>query len=493
MKPATLWVLLLAAPAAAQEEVQVFLETDEALRIALPDADLVAARDVELDAETASAVENRLLRKDFERRFRLFIGLKQGAVAGYAVVTEEVGKYLPITFIVGLDPAGRVRNVAVMVHREKIGADCARRRYLDQFPGKGPGDKVRRNKDLLHISGATMSCDGVARGVRKALALVGEYAVAKPDRVARLVQDAAKPVTQERFLMGTLCRITVFGAEPKTLNAAFDEVKRWDAILSDYRDDSELSKLNAAGSIEASADFLSFLAECRMWHGATEGAFDPTVGPLMRLWGFRGGPAAEPSPEKLKSTLETVGWSKVRIEKARVSFARSGMLLDPGGLGKGWALDHAAAVLRKEGVTSALLSFGSTIVAVGSPPGAAGWEVEVRDPFDAKRTLGRLRLKDEAMSTSGGYEKFVEIGGKRLPHLIDPRTGRPAEGCASATALARTGTETEALTKPLFIFGPEESLRLAEKLERDVFIVPARREATRTSTAGWKKRFTEEP
>src|SRR5688500_271046 len=125
MKPTLAWILLLAAPAAAQEEVQVFLETDEALRIALPGADLVVSRDIELDAETAAAVERRLLRKDFERKFRLFIGMKKGEVTGYAVVTEEIGKYLPITSIVGIDPAGRVSDVAVMVHREKIGADCA--------------------------------------------------------------------------------------------------------------------------------------------------------------------------------------------------------------------------------------------------------------------------------------------------------------------------------------------------------------------------------
>lgn len=493
MKPTVFWILLLAAPAAAQEEVQVFLETDEALRIALPGADLVVARDVELDAETAAAVERRLLRKDFERRFRLYVGVKKGAISGYAVVTEEVGKYLPITFIVGIDPAGRVSDVAVMVHREKIGADCARRRYLNQLPGKGPKDPIRRNRDLVHISGATMSCDGVARGVRKVLALVGELCIAKPDRAARLIQDSAKPVEQVRYLMGTLCRITAFGAQEKTLNAAFDEIKRWDAILSDYRDDSELSRLNAAGSIEASADFLSFLAECRKWHAETAGVFDPTVGPLMRLWGFRGGAAAEPSPEKLKSTLESVGWSHVRIEKSRVSFARPGMLLDPGGLGKGWALDQAARVLRKEGVASALLTFGSTIVALGTPPGEAGWEVEIRDPFDAKKSIGHVRLKDEAMSTSGAYEKFVEIGNKRLPHLIDPRTGRPAEGASSATVLARTGTETEALTKPLFILGPLEGLRFAEKVGRDALIVPSRRQEPRASTSGWRKRFTEDP
>jgi thiamine biosynthesis lipoprotein len=492
MKQVVAWILLLAAPAAAQEEVQVFLETDEALRIALPGADLVVARDVELDTDTAAAVERRLLRKDFERKFRLYIGLKKGAISGYAVVTEEVGKYLPITFIVGIDPAGRVSDVAVMIHREKIGAECARRRYLNQLPGKGPDDPIRRNRDLVHVSGATMSCDGVARGVRKVLALVGEFCIANPERAARLVQDSARPVTQDRFLMGTLCGITAFGAQAKTLNAAFDEIKRWDAILSDYREDSELSKLNAKGSIEASADFLAFLEECRTWHAATGGVFDPTVGPLMRLWGFRGGAAAEPSPEKLKATLESVGWPHVRIEKDRVSFARPGMLLDPGGLGKGWALDQAARVLRKEGVGSALLTFGSTIVALGTPPGESGWDVAIRDPFDSKKTIGRVRLKDEAMSTSGSYEKFVEIGGKRLAHLIDPRTGRPAQGSSSATALARTGTETEALTKPLFILGPLEGLRFAEKVGRDALIVSSSPEAPRASTSGWRKRFTED-
>src|SRR5688572_23795849 len=116
MKLVTAWILLLSAPAAAQEEVQVFLKPEEALAIALPGAEKIVTRDIELDAATAAAVERRLLRKDFERSFRLHIGMKQGKVSGYAVVTEEIGKYLPITFIVGIDPGGRVSDVAVMIH-----------------------------------------------------------------------------------------------------------------------------------------------------------------------------------------------------------------------------------------------------------------------------------------------------------------------------------------------------------------------------------------
>src|SRR5687767_15052488 len=198
MKRTFLWLLLLAAPAAAQEEVRVFLETDEALRIALPGAEVIVARDITLDDGLASAVEKRLLRKDFERSFRLFVGVKKGEVTGYAIVTEEIGKYLPITFIVGTDAKGAVSDVAVMVHREKIGADCAKHRYLKQFRGKGPEDPIKRNKDLVHISGATMSCDGVARGVRKAVAIIAEAGVGRPKEMDRLVQEAARPVAHER-------------------------------------------------------------------------------------------------------------------------------------------------------------------------------------------------------------------------------------------------------------------------------------------------------
>ncbi|MBI4565748.1 MAG: FAD:protein FMN transferase [Planctomycetes bacterium] len=479
----------------SQEEIQVLLTEEEALQIVLPQAERVVAARIDLEPEVREAVERRLCRR-IESRHDLYVGLRNGGACGYALVAEEIGKYLPITFMVGVDPQGTVSDVAVMIHREKIGADCAKRRYLNQFRGKSTRDPCRRNRDLVHVSGATLSCDGVAAGVRKALAVVQEYCIARPANVRRMVQEADKPIIQERYVMGTLCRITAFGTDAKVVNAAFEEIKRWDALLSDYKDDSELSRLNARAAEEAvtvSPDTLAFLEECRKWHDATRGAFDPTVGALMKLWGFRGGAPAEPSAEELKKALEAVGMRHVLREEDRVRFARAGVALDPGGIGKGWALDKAAEVLRQAGVRAAALDFGSTFLAIGAPPGEKGWPVEVRDPFDPKRILGRLRIKDASVSTSGNYEHFVEIDGRKVGHMMDPRTGRPAEGVASATVMAPTATESEVWTKPLFVFGPEAGLKLLEKAGREAAVIPVDPNAPRAETPGWTKLFKKKP
>lgn len=484
MRTLALW-LLLAPSLAAQEEVQVLLTEAEALKIALPGAERVLERTIALDGEILAAVQDRLKRKDVETAHRVFIGMKGGSPCGYAVVTEEIGKYLPITFMVGVDPSGRCADVAVMIHREKIGTDCSKRRYLDQIKGKSLSDPIRRNRDLLTISGATLSCDGVARGVRKALAVVQESCLSRPANLGKLLQEDA-PVVQERYVMGTLCRITAYGVKPDAVSAAFDEIKRWDAILSDYRDDSELSRLNAAGELAVSADFRSFLEDCGRWVKATDGLFDPTVGPLMRLWGFRGGQPAEPSAADLDAARARVGWKHVRLDASGVKLdARAA--LDPGGIGKGWALDRAAAILKKAGATAAGLDFGSTFLAIGAPPGQEGWKAAIRDPFAPDKVRAWIRVRDAALSTSGTYERFVEIGGRRLGHLMDPRTGRPGEASASVSVIAPTATESDVLTKPLFLLGADGGVDFAKRLGRAAMIVPADPKKAEAATAEWSK------
>lgn len=490
MRTLALW-LFLAPPLAAQEEVQVLLTEAEALKIALPGAEKILDRPITLDGEVLAAVQDRLKRKDVETAHRLFIGLKGGAPMGYAVVTEEIGKYLPITFMVGVDTSGRCADVAVMVHREKIGTECSKRRYLDQIKGKTLADPIRRNRDLLTVSGATLSCDGVARGVRKALAVVHEQCIARPALLGKLLQEEA-PVVQERYVMGTLCRITAYGVKAEAVSAAFDEIKRWDAILSDYREDSEMSRLNAAGELAVSADFRAFLEECGRWVMATDGLFDPTVGPLMRLWGFRGGTPAEPSSADLEAARARVGWKHVRLDAAGAKLDAKAML-DPGGIGKGWALDRAAALLRKAGATAAGLDFGSTFLAVGAPPGQEGWKVAIRDPFAPDKIRSWVRIRDAALSTSGTYERFVEIAGTRRGHLMDPRTGRPSEASASVSVVAPSATESDVLTKPLFLLGPDEGIARAARLGRAVLIVSPDHAKAEAATADWSKLVVEKP
>jgi Na+-translocating ferredoxin:NAD+ oxidoreductase RnfG subunit len=168
--------LLAPAPLRGEEPElaeQVFLSRDEALAEALPGAGEVRVLGFELTPEEAKAVETRLGWPLAERRYDLFVGRRAGETSGMAFILDEVGKYYPITFVVGLGPAGSIERVAVMVYRERVGVDVRRQRFLKQFRGKGPGDPLAVNRDIVHLTGATISSWAVTAGVRRAVMLAG--------------------------------------------------------------------------------------------------------------------------------------------------------------------------------------------------------------------------------------------------------------------------------------------------------------------------------
>jgi thiamine biosynthesis lipoprotein len=164
--------------------------------------------------------------------------------------------------------------------------------------------------------------------------------------------------------------------------------------------------------------------------------------------------------------LDKVRMDKVVVDRAArtVSFRKEGMLLDFGGIGKGWALDRAAEMLRQNQVTAAVLSAGtSSVVAIGAPPNEPGWKVRIRDPYNKDGYLDEVVLRDESLSTSGSYEKFFDLNGKKYCHIFDPHTGRPVEGMLSATAIAAIGVETDALSTAFFVMGEEKTRQYCRK------------------------------
>ncbi len=163
-----------------------------------------------------------------------------------------------------------------------------------------------------------------------------------------------------------------------------------------------------------------------------------------------------PSTAEVKLSLEKVGYRYILLDAANqtVRFAKKGVELDPGGIGKGYAVDRMAEILRNKGVETALISGGgSSIYAMGAPPGETGWNVKFRDPRDETKTTIEVFLKNESMSTSGSYEKFFMAGGKMYSHIMDPRTGFPAGGMIAVSVIAPRALDSEAWTKPVFIQG----------------------------------------
>jgi FAD:protein FMN transferase len=265
--------------------------------------------------------------------------------------------------------------------------------------------------------------------------------------------------------MGSTYSLVLYGEDRGKLEAAseeaFEEVRRLDRMLSNYNPGSEWSMVNryaAERPVKVSSELFGLLAACNEYSRRSEGAFDISVGPLMKVWGFYKGSGRLPQREEIVGALSKVGYRRILLDAGAgtVRFARDGVELDPGGIGKGYAVDRMVDILRKDGVASALVSAsGSSIYALGMPPGQTGWKVGIRDPNDEDKTVTEVTLRDESMSTSGNYEKFFRAEGKIYSHIMDPRTGYPALGTLSASVIALRTLDSEAWAKPFYIHGRE--------------------------------------
>ena len=264
--------------------------------------------------------------------------------------------------------------------------------------------------------------------------------------------------------MGATFTIVAYGTDEAATNeaidAAFEEVHRLDALLSNYQPASEWSHVNreaATHPVVVSPELFGLLSDCMEYSRASEGSFDVTVGPLMRVWGFFGGARRVPSSEQIHEALELVGYRHVQLDAASrsVRFDRPGVEIDPGGVGKGYAVDRMVEVLRARGVRDALVAAsGSSMFGLGNPPDEPrGWPIPIADPWDHRKDAAQVFLKDQSLSTSGSYEKSFRVGAHRYSHIMDPRSGVPAENAVQVTVVAPRTVDSEVWAKPYFIQG----------------------------------------
>src|SRR2546425_4236060 len=279
---------------------------------------------------------------------------------------------------------------------------------------------------------------------------------------------------ESRPAMGTSFEVYVYAPDRERASeffeAAFDEIERVEQALSNYRPSSELSRINAIAAdapVVTDPEVFALLERALDYSRQSDGAFDVTVGKLMKAWGFFRGAGRYPSNEELARAREQTGWQRVKLDQRARSafFLTRGIELDLGGIGKGYALDCVARVLREAGVKAALISSGSSsIYAIGAPPGKAGWPVHVPDPMDRTRTVSTVLLKDQSLSTSGSYEKFFRLNGRTYCHIMDPRTARPVEGMLQTTVITPEATDSDALSTAVFVLGPQQSGKLLDKI-----------------------------
>ena len=282
--------------------------------------------------------------------------------------------------------------------------------------------------------------------------------------------DAARPVVFRTQTMGTWASLTLVTADSAAVaDVALQSLLVFhhaDSLMSNWSEESEVAHINreaAEREITVHPDVADVLGLALQVGRQSGGAFDITIEPLVRLWGFLGGTPHLPDQAEIRAALERVGQNNLRFnpDGGTIQFLRDDIKIDLGGIAKGFGVDRVAELLRRGGVTDALIDLSGNMVALGNAATHNGWTVGIRDPSRAHPYLARVHLYDEAVATSGDYEQFVGAEGKRYGHILDPRTGWSASGLSSATVVADRAMVADAWATALFVLGPDEARRVA--------------------------------
>jgi thiamine biosynthesis lipoprotein len=282
--------------------------------------------------------------------------------------------------------------------------------------------------------------------------------------------------------MGTHFTITLYAADQQqaeaAFQAAFTRIRQLDDCLSNYKSDSEVNRLSAssphASAVQVSHHVWQVLQRAEQYSRLSEGAFDVTIGPVTKLWRRARRTHKLPTEDRLRQARDAVGFDflELQAEPKTVQMTRPGMLLDLGGIAKGYALDVALQTLRERGLNRALLDGGGDLLAGQPPPGRTGWTIAMADVEGRTDESSLMQLVREAVATSGDVFQFVEIDGVRYSHLVDPRTGLGLTQRSSVTVVTSDATAADALASAVSVLGTERGLRLIESLPNtDVRII----------------------
>lgn len=278
---------------------------------------------------------------------------------------------------------------------------------------------------------------------------------------------------KQLFAMDTYMEFTAYGKNSeKAVDAAIEEVQKLDAMLSAENSKSEVYALNEQGNLQATDDLAELILRGKEIYQETDGLFDDTIYPVMKLWGFPTGNYHVPTAAEVQKKLALVDENKVEIqtrdsdekgrdskEKAKFVTLGADQQIDFGGIAKGYTGQKLAELFQEYGVSSALVSLGGNIQAIGTKPDGSSWKVGIRDPKGGQQDyIGVLSVENQAVVTSGGYERYFEEDGETYIHIINPRTGYPADGdLLSVTIVSRDGTLADGMSTALYIMGYEKA------------------------------------
>ncbi len=290
--------------------------------------------------------------------------------------------------------------------------------------------------------------------------------------------------------MDTFMHLTAYGEGAQdALSRAQEEILRLESVLDVTDEGSEVYALNHrhTDTVSLSSDTADLLSLSMSLARETDGAFDPTIYPVVQRWGFTTGLYRLPTPEDLETLLPLVGHGQVRLDNSLT--LSPGMMLDFGGIAKGWAGDRAVQMLEDAGISSAILRLGGNIQTIGTKPDGSLWNIGIQDP-DTGGTLATLAVADLAVVTSGSYQRFFTLDGQTYHHIIDPVTGHPADtGLTSVTIVGSSGARCDALSTALFVMGLEQGTQFWRD-RRNFEAIFVREDGSIAITAGLEGRFT---
>lgn len=300
--------------------------------------------------------------------------------------------------------------------------------------------------------------------------------------------------------MSTFVSVSVPADEAGALQGYVEPTRRIMSELASsltiYSPDSEISRLNrAAGTQEpvaVSPHTAAVLAASRHYGEVSGGAFDVTVGPVLRLWGFAGAQPRTtlPTDEEIAGARARTGWQSLIVSNGVARLEKGNMYVDLGGIAKGYAVDVCCEELRRKGAANFMVNLAGNLRCYGQGRAGKTWTIAVRNPFDSENHLGTIHLTDGmATASSGNYERFVEIEGKRYAHIIDPRSGLPVKGMAGTTVICTSATDADAMSTIVFILGPEGSKPLLRALHCEALFVLDAQPIRILVTPGFRNQF----
>ncbi len=382
-----------------------------------------------------------------------------------------MGCFHPITWILSADTNGKILDIAVMVYRETRGHEVSRKRFLKQFEGKSYNDPFSTNKDIIKITGATVSVHAVCRGVKKMLTVINEFYIKKnpasADLAWRLTPEEASGMQASRKQLFTTARLingvkAIVSAEMDSerqffslTDKAFSEMERIEKLFT-----KELKALNSVAGKKAyscNKEVFDILKRCYQYAELTEVAFDITVAPLLKQWGIYKGTRRKIKGKKLISLKPAVSYKNLMINnETGISFAHKKTKVDLGPVTRGYAVDKALEIFESSGVSIICINYGSITRMLQPPAGKRTWKIGIPHPEKETAVVGSLPLVNRGVAFVADYSRFPAVQDKFYIHLIDPKTGRPVENeTLAAVSIAGTAEEAAILATVLFVTGAE--------------------------------------